>query len=73
MIKHPLRRATNLHWQALATIMSCQAGKDVYVEKPASQYALEAKMAAEAARKYNRVVQVGFQNRSAPYVDKAID
>ena len=65
--------ATNLHWQALATIMSCQAGKDVYVEKPASQYALEAKMAAEAARKYSRVVQVGFQNRSAPYVDKAID
>ena len=64
--------ATPLHWQALATIMCCQAGKDVYVEKPGSQYALEAKMAAEAARKYDRVVQVGLQNRSATYVQNGI-
>ena len=65
--------ATPLHWQALATIMSCQAGKDVFCEKPGSHNAYEAKMTARAARKYDRVVQIGFQNRSAPYVQKAIE
>ena len=65
--------ATPDHWHALATIMACQAGKDVYVEKPASHNIWEGRKVVEAARKYNRVVQVGLQNRSAPYVRAAID
>lgn len=55
------------HWHALATIWSCQAGKDVYVEKPPSHNCWESRKMVEAARKYERVVQVGTQNRSAPY------
>lgn len=56
------------HWHSLATIWCCQAGKDVYVEKPQSHSGWEGRQAVEAARKYRRVVQVGFQNRSAPYL-----
>ncbi|MDO5552610.1 MAG: Gfo/Idh/MocA family oxidoreductase [Planctomycetia bacterium] len=59
--------ATPDHWHALHTVQACQAGKDVYVEKPASHSAWEGKKMVEAARKYKRVVQVGTQNRSAPY------
>ena len=59
--------ATPDHWHALATVWSCQAGKDVYVEKPASHNAWEGRKMVEAARKYQRIVQVGTQNRSAPY------
>lgn len=59
--------ATPDHWHALATVWGCQAGKDVYVEKPASQTPWEGRKMVEAARKYNRVVQLGTQNRSAPY------
>ena len=59
--------ATPTHWHALATIWSCQAGKDVYVEKPLCHSAWEGQKMVEAARKYRRVVQVGTQNRSAPY------
>lgn len=59
--------ATPDHWHALATIWGCQAGKDVYVEKPASHSPWEGRKMVEAARKYNRIVQVGLQNRSAPY------
>lgn len=55
------------HWHALATIWSCQAGKDVYCEKPQSHNCWEGRKAVEAARKYNRIVQIGTQNRSAPY------
>ncbi len=55
------------HWHALATIWSCQAEKDVYVEKPPSHNCWESRKMVEAARKYKRVVQVGTQNRSAPY------
>lgn len=65
--------ATPLQWQALATIMSCQAGKDVYVEKPGSHNAYETELMTRAARQYDRVVQVGYQNRSATYVQNAID
>ena len=53
------------HWHALATIWGCQAGKDVYVEKPCSQNALEGQRMIEIARKHKRVVQVGTQRRSA--------
>ena len=59
--------ATPDHWHALATVWACQAGKDVYVEKPPTQSCWEGQKMVEAARKYNRVVQCGFQNRSAPY------
>jgi len=63
--------ATPDHWHALATIWACQAGKDVYVEKPVSHSAWEGRKMVEAARKYDRLVQVGTQNRSAPYVHEA--
>lgn len=52
------------HWHALATIWACQAGKDVYVEKPACHNVFEAHQMVAAARKYNRMVQVGSQSRS---------
>jgi len=66
-----LINATPDHWHALGTIMACQAGKDVYVEKPLAHNVWEGRKMVEAARKYNRVVQVGMQSRSAPYVHKA--
>lgn len=59
--------ATPDHWHALSTVWACQAGKDVYVEKPASHSCWEGQKMVEAARKYHRVVQVGTQNRSAAY------
>lgn len=59
--------ATPDHWHALATVWGCQAEKHVYVEKPASHTPWEGRKMVEAARRYNRVVQVGLQNRSAPY------
>jgi predicted dehydrogenase len=63
--------ATPDHWHAIPTIRACQAGKDVYVEKPASQNAWEGQKMLEAARKYSRIVQVGTQSRSAPYAMSA--
>jgi predicted dehydrogenase len=55
------------HWHALATIWACQAGKDVYVEKNISLNIREGRKMIEAAKKYNRIVQCGFQNRSGRY------
>lgn len=55
------------HWHALAAIRACQAGKDVYTEKPASHSGWEGQKMVDAARKYKRIVQHGTQNRSAPY------
>ena len=52
------------HWHALATIWACQAGKDVYCEKPASHNIFEGRQMTAAARKYGRMVQVGSQSRS---------
>jgi predicted dehydrogenase len=60
------------HWHALATIWACQAGKDVYVEKPASHNIFEAQQMVSAARKYNRIVQVGSQSRSIAHKIKAM-
>ncbi len=60
------------HWHALATIWACQAGKDVYVEKPACHNVFEGLRMIEAARKYNRMVQIGSQGRSAPHKIKAM-
>jgi len=63
--------ATPDHWHAPLAIQACQAGKDVYVEKPHSHNIFESRKLVEAARKYKRVVQVGTQNRSAPYNARA--
>lgn len=65
--------ATPDHWHALGTILACQAGKDVYVEKPLSHNLWEGRKMIEAARKYDRVVQLGTQSRSAPYTREAAD
>jgi len=65
--------ATPDHWHAPGTICACQAGKDVYVEKPTSHSIWESRKMVEAARKYQRVVQVGAQNRSAEYCDQAFE
>jgi len=61
------------HWHALATIWACQAGKDVYVEKPISWSISEGRRMVEAARKHDRIVQVGTQNRSRPLIQSAVD
>ena len=57
--------ATPNHWHSLQTIWACQAGKDVYVEKPCSHNAFEGRKCVEAARKYKRIVQHGTQSRSS--------
>lgn len=64
--------ATPNHWHALITIWACQAGKDVYVEKPACWSFYEGEKMVEAARKYNRIVQVGHQTRSDPTTRNAL-
>src|SRR5581483_7534633 len=56
----------------LAAVWAMRAGKDVYVEKPASHNLHEGRLMAEAARKYNRVCQVGTQSRSNPGMRDAI-
>ncbi len=61
------------HWHALLTILACAAGKDVYVEKPMTLFVREGRWMVTAARKYNRVVQVGMQQRSGPSYQKARD
>jgi len=68
-----LFNATPDHWHALPTILACQAGKDVYVEKPASHNVWEGRKMVEAARKYKRIVQVGTQTRSGPYARKGVE
>ena len=65
--------ATPDHWHAIPTLLACQAGKDVYVEKPLSHTILEGQLMRDAARKYNRVVQVGTQRRSGQHFRGAID
>ena len=65
--------STPEHWHALATVWACQAGKDVYVEKNPTINIWEGRKMVEATTKYNRIVQVGFQNRSAPYGFSARD
>jgi predicted dehydrogenase len=58
--------ATPNHWHSLMTIWACQAGKDVYVEKPLSHNIAEGRRCVEAARGHGRIVQHGTQNRSSP-------
>jgi predicted dehydrogenase len=57
--------ATPNHWHSLNVVWACQAGKDVYVEKPISHNVWEGRQAVEAARKYGRIVQAGTQSRSS--------
>jgi predicted dehydrogenase len=64
--------ATPDHWHALAAVWACQAGKDVYVEKPVSHNIWEGRQIVNAARKYNRLVEAGTQNRSNPSVQAAM-
>ncbi len=61
------------HWHALMTVLACQAGKDVYVEKPTSVAIAEGRAMVQAARKYNRIVQVGTQQRSQPHFQQAAE
>lgn len=64
--------ATPNHWHALMTIWACQAGKDMYVEKPVSHNVWEGRKMVEAARKYNRIVQSGTQSRSNTAFQEAV-
>ena len=61
------------HWHALMTIMACQAGKDVYVEKPISHNIIEGERMIEAARNYQRVVQTGIHQRSGSHFQSAVE
>ena len=65
--------ATPNHWHALISVWSCQAGKDVYVEKPVSHNVWEGRKVVEAARKYNRIVQTGTQSRSNEGLRQALE
>jgi predicted dehydrogenase len=65
--------ATPDHWHAVMAVMACQAGKDVYVEKPVSHTIEEGQVLCEAARKYGRVVQSGLQQRSGAHFQSAIE
>ena len=69
---HAVSVATPNHWHALTTIWACQAGKDVYVEKPASHNVFEGDQMVRAARKHKRMVQVGSQSRSIGHKRKAM-
>jgi predicted dehydrogenase len=63
--------ATPDHWHALPTIAALQAGADVYCQKPISVDVVEGQAMLAAARKYNRVVQIGTQRRSTPHLAEA--
>ena len=65
--------ATPNHWHALATIWACQAGKDVYCEKPACYNMFEGRAMEAAARKYKRIVQIGMQGRTIAHKQRAMD
>ncbi|MDP3916434.1 MAG: Gfo/Idh/MocA family oxidoreductase [Bacteroidota bacterium] len=64
--------ATPNHWHALQSIWACQAGKDVYIEKPATHNIYEGQKMIEAAYKYNRIVQHGVQLRSSVAIREAV-
>lgn len=64
--------ATPDHWHAPAALLACEAGKDVYVEKPVSHNYREGRLLVQAARRYGRIVQGGLQARSRPIIQKSI-
>lgn len=63
--------ATPDHWHAMTTILACQAGKDVYVEKPLAHNIREGRAMVASARRSERIVQIGTQHRSAPHFAEA--
>lgn len=65
--------ATPVFWHSAATVLACEAGKDVYVEKPISHNIREGRLAVEAAKRNNRIVQVGTQRRSSATTQRFID
>jgi predicted dehydrogenase len=65
--------ATPDHWHAIQTIMACDAGKDVYVEKPLSITVVEGRRMVESVRKNNRVCQVGTQRRSSDLYQRLVE
>jgi predicted dehydrogenase len=65
--------ATPDHWHTHMSLLACQAGKDLYIEKPLSQTIREGQLIRDAARKYNRLVQVGTQRRSFEHFQTAAD
>lgn len=65
--------ATPNHWHALQAVWACQAGKDVYLEKPVSHNVWEGGQIVKAARKYGRIVQTGTQSRSSHGIARGID
>ncbi len=65
--------ATPNHWHSLAAIWACQAGKDVYVEKPGSHNIFEGRKLVEAAAKYKRIVQHGVQLRSSEALREGVE
>jgi predicted dehydrogenase len=68
---HAVVVSTPDHWHALLTMLACAAGKDVYVEKPLTLFVREGRWMSDVAKKHNRVVQVGTQQRSGPHYQKA--
>lgn len=70
---HALVSATPDHWHVPAAILACQAGKDAYIEKPMAHNIREGRLMIEAAKKHGRVIQVGMQSRSCPYVRTAME
>jgi predicted dehydrogenase len=70
---HVVSVATPNHWHSLAAIWACQAGKDVYVEKPGTHNLFEGRKLIEAAAKYKRVVQHGVQLRSSVALRELVD
>ena len=61
------------HWHAYMSVEACKSGKDVYVEKPISVAIDEGRKMVQAARKYDRVVQVGTWQRSGAHFQKAVE
>ncbi len=70
---HAVSLATPNHWHALQTVWACEAGLDVYVEKPVSYGFHEGELMVEAARDYGRIVQTGTQSRSSQAIRAAIE
>lgn len=64
--------AVSTHWHGLMTVLACQAGKDVYIEKPVSHHVWEGRKMIEAAEKYGRIVQAGTQFRSDTGIPEVI-
>jgi predicted dehydrogenase len=65
--------ATQAHWHVPITVRACQAGKDVYVEKPLGNSIGEGRFALQAARKYDRIVQIGTQQHSRKHYLEAVE